>query len=237
LEELEQSSRLKSDFLATMSHELRTPLQIMMGYTDLLLEGDFGSLTEEQLSALQPVDRSARELFDLISATLDASRLEAGRLPVEVSAVDVNHLTAELEEETKDLASAKPGLTLEWHLAEGLPELHTDRTKLKVVLKNLLGNAIKFTEQGGVTTEVSARDEGVEFCVMDTGIGIAPDIQPVIFEMFQQGDSSATRHYAGAGLGLYIVKRMLDLLGGTVTVESEVGKGSSFRVWMPVKER
>jgi signal transduction histidine kinase/DNA-binding response OmpR family regulator len=234
-EELEQANRLKSDFLATISHELRTPLQIVMGYASLLLDGDFGPLTEEQISALRPVDRNAQELFDLISATLDASRLQAGRLPVEITVVDLPQLIAELKEEMKDLASAKPELTVEWQVTVGSLRLYTDRTKLKVVLKNLLGNALKFTEHGGISVEVYLRDGGVEFCIADTGIGITPEVQPMIFEMFQQGDSSATRRYTGAGLGLYIVKRTLDLLEGTVTVESEVGKGSTFRVWMPVK--
>jgi signal transduction histidine kinase len=236
-EELEQANRLKSDFLATVSHELRTPLQIVMGYTSLLLDGDFGPLTEEQRGALRPVDRNAQELFDLISATLDASRLQAGRLPVEITVVDLPQLIVELREEMEDLASAKPGLAVEWRITIGPFQLYTDCTKLKVVLKNLLSNALKFTEHGSISVEVYLRDGGVEFCITDTGIGITPEVQPVIFEMFQQGDSSATRQYPGAGLGLYIVKRMLDLLRGTVTVESEVGKGSTFRVWLPVERQ
>jgi signal transduction histidine kinase len=111
--------------------------------------------------------------------------------------------------------------------------LYTDRTKLKIILKNLLSNAVKFTQEGSVMVEVCSQGNGVEFRVTDTGVGIAPEVKPVIFELFRQGDSSAARRYGGTGLGLYIVRQMIELLGGTVTVESEVGYGSTFRVWLP----
>jgi signal transduction histidine kinase len=128
----------------------------------------------------------------------------------------------------------KPGVRLLWQAAPTLPVLHTDHTKLKIVLKNLLENAVKFTDAGTVTMEVQPREGGVEFAVADTGTGIAPEVQEVMFEMFRQGDNSMTRHYGGVGLGLYIVRRLLELLGGTVTVKSEVGQGSTFRVWLPL---
>lgn len=231
-EELTRANRLKSDFLATMSHELRTPLNIVMGYTDLLLNEDFGPLMAEQNDALQEVKKAAHGELQLVIDLLDVSRLEAGRSPVELSEVHVAELIEEIKQET-DRVREKPGLSWEWRLTPGLPQLHTDRMKLKIVLKNLLSNALKFTKQGSVTVEVHPQEGGVEFRVTDTGVGIAPEVQPVIFEMFRQGNSSSTRHYGGAGLGLYIVRRMLELLGGRVTVESEVGKGSTFRVWIP----
>jgi signal transduction histidine kinase len=233
LEQAERANRLKSDFLATMSHELRTPLHIIMGYTDLLLDNTFGDLLQEQADVLQRVGKSARELLELITTLLDVSRLEAGRLPVEVREAHLPELMDELEAEAKELLRGKSQLSFVWRVAPELPVLRTDRMKLKVVLKNLLGNAVKFTEQGSIAVDVHPFDGGVAFSITDTGIGIAPEALPEIFEMFRQGDSGTSRFYSGVGLGLYIVKRLLDLLGGTVTVESEVGRGSTFRVWVP----
>jgi PAS domain S-box-containing protein len=233
VEELTRANQLKSDFLATMSHELRTPLNIAMGYTDLLLAEDFGPLTAEQNEALQRVRKAAHKQLDLVIALLDVSRLEAGQAPVEMREVDMVELMEELRGETEPSVHEKPGLALEWWVAPELRSLYTDRTKLKIVLKNVLSNAVEFTEQGSITVDVRACDGGVEFRVADTGSGIAPEVLPVIFEMFRQGDSSATRRHGGAGLGLYIVRRMLELLGGTIAVESEVGRGSTFRVWVP----
>ena len=237
LEGLEQANRLKSDFLATMSHELRTPLNIIMGYTQIVLddteEQTGNGFAAEHVRMLQRVDRSARELLDLITALLDVSRLEAGQRPLDVREILLQELLGEIEAETDELLRGKPGLHLVWSVKAALPPLHTDRAKLKVVLKNLVGNAVKFTEQGQVTIEVSVNNGEVEFCVMDTGVGIAPEVLPVIFEMFRQGDSSATRRHEGVGLGLYIVKQLVGLLGGRIEVESEVGHGSTFRVWIP----
>ncbi len=232
LEELRRANRLKSDFLATMSHELRTPLNIVVGYTDLLLEGDRGALTVEQCDLLQRVRKAAYEELELIVAMMDVSRLEAGRLPVELTAVDVAALIEELRGEIEG-KGGKPGVTLVWQMAQGLPPLRTDRTKLRVVLKNLLSNAMKFTDQGSITMAVRPLEGGVEFRVADTGGGIPPEVQAVMFEMFRQGNGLTTRCHEGVGLGLYIVRRLLELLGGTVSVESEVGKGSTFRVWTP----
>jgi len=232
VEELERANNLKSDFLATMSHELRTPLNIIMGYTDLLLESEFGLLTGEQSDILRRVGSNARELLSLISATLDVSRLEAGRMPVEIGAVHIVKLIGELQQETERIRE-RSELRFVWRVEPGLPILHTDRTKLKVILKNLINNAMKFTLKGSVAVDAFTSVDGVEFWVSDTGIGIAPEAIPEIFEMFRQADSSTTRPYGGVGLGLYIVRRLLELLGGTVSVESTVGSGSTFRVWVP----
>jgi signal transduction histidine kinase len=241
LEGLEQANRLKSDFLATISHELRTPLNIIIGYTQLVLdeteENTGDGFAAKHVGMLQRVDRSARELLDLITALLDVSRLEAGQRLLDVREIRLQELLEEIEAETGELLRGKPGLHLVWPLKTALPPLQTDRAKLKVVLKNLVGNAVKFTQQGQVMINVAANNgevEGeVEFCVIDTGVGIAPEVLPVIFEMFRQGDSSATRRLEGVGLGLYIVKRLVELLGGRIEVESEVGHGSTFRVWIP----
>jgi signal transduction histidine kinase/CheY-like chemotaxis protein len=200
LDKVESASRLKSDFLATMSHELRTPLNIIIGYTELLLDGDFGPLTAEQIDALQTLDKSSRALLEIITTVLDMSRLEAGKLPLETAPVNVTQLMTEIKAETERLIATKPQLSLTWLVAPMLPALQTDRAKLKIILKNLLSNAVKFTEQGGISVEVRPRDEGVEFSVTDTGIGITPEAQAVMFEMFRQGDSSMTRRYEGVGL-------------------------------------
>ena len=232
VEKLERTNHLKEEFLATMSHEMRTPLSIIRGYNELLLESEFGPLTAEQADALGKVDKSSRALLELVNATLDLSRLEAGRLPVEIREIRLSELMSELEAETQELGE-KPGLSFVWKVAPDLPLLRTDLLKLKVVIKNLICNAAKFTDQGSVTVDVHARNGGVEICVTDTGVGIAAEALPVIFEMFRQADSSLARRYGGVGLGLHIVRRLLELLGGTITVESEVGHGSTFRLWLP----
>jgi PAS domain S-box-containing protein len=233
VEELERASRLKSDFVATMSHELRTPLNVIVGYTDLLRDEVFGPLTREQRDTLRRMERSSHELLELINATLDVSRLEAGRLPVKVSAVQVADLLQQIDTETRDL-QAKPGLQFVWQVPKRLPTLRTDPTKLKVVLKNLIGNAVKFTERGSVTVGARRRNGHLEITITDTGIGIAPEAQTLIFEAFRQLDGSMTRRYGGVGLGLYIVRRLLDILGGQVTLDSTVGRGSTFCVSLPV---
>jgi two-component system, sensor histidine kinase and response regulator len=231
-EAAEAASGAKSEFLATMSHELRTPLGIILGYTDLLLEGTFGQLGEQQTDSLRRIERSARELLDLITAVLDLSRLEAGRLPLVTQETQVVVLLQEIQDETQALQE-RSRLTFAWDIEEALPRLYTDSGKLKVVLKNLIGNAVKFTETGGVTVAARTHQGGVELSVMDTGIGIPQEELGVIFEPFRQIEHSAARQYGGTGLGLYIVKRLLDVLGGTVTVESEVGRGSTFCIWVP----
>jgi signal transduction histidine kinase/DNA-binding response OmpR family regulator len=233
VEELERASRIKSEFVATVSHELRTPLNVVMGYTDLLVDGAFGELNEEQLDALRRVGDRARGLLELINATLDLSRLEAGRVTVDLWPVDLAEVIGKIRYELTDW-EAKPGVILVWNVAENLLQPSTDEAKLKVVLKNLITNALKFTDKGSVTVSVAAAGAGIEFSVADTGIGIAAEHLSIVFEAFRQGDSSSTRRYGGVGLGLYIVQRLLVLLGGTITVESEVGRGSTFRVWIPL---
>lgn len=236
LEELGRANRLKYDFVATMSHELRTPLNVIMGYSDLLLEGTFGTLVPDQSDAVRRVARSGRQLLELINTTLDLGRLDAGRLELQLRDVRLADFVREVDAETHDLQQ-KPGVRFEWQLPSRLPVLATDPLKLKVVIKNLIDNAMKFTEAGGVSVGIRARERGVEFAVSDTGIGISPEVRLIIFEPFRQADSSTTRRYGGVGLGLYIVHRLVDLLGGTLAVDSEVGRGSTFRVWLPSGRR
>jgi len=231
VEKLEQASRLKSDFVATMSHELRTPLHVILGYTELLLDGAYGSLSPPQGEALRRLDDHAHQLRELITTTLDLGRLDAGRLHVTVDAVHLHQLFAEVEGETRNLPGAAH-LRFEWNVDPELPALRSDRLKLKVILKNLINNAVKFTLQGEVSITADKVDDTFEIEVRDTGTGITQEALPVIFEAFRQGDSSPTRRFDGAGLGLYIVQRLLEVLGGTIHVSSEPGKGSSFRIRM-----
>ena len=230
--ELEHTNRLKSEFVATMSHELRTPLNIIIGYTGLLREGAFGPLTPDQAETQERVDTKARELLDLIAATLDLSRLDTGRVKVDRGDIDLVALFREIDAETCE-ARHKPGVAYVCRLAPGLPALISDAQKLKIVVKNLVLNAAKFTDQGEIAVVVQPRNGGVEISVADTGIGIAPQILPHIFEPFRQADSSPTRRHDGVGLGLYIVRRFLDVLGGEIDVASQPGRGSTFRIWLP----
>jgi signal transduction histidine kinase len=231
--ELERANQLKSDFMATMSHELRTPLNIIMGYNALLLDETFGSLTSDQADTVRRTQRRAEELLELIIATLDISRLDTDRSPLNLEEVDVENLLHALAAATDD-RSAKPTLAIVWESSAPLPRLQTDAAKLKLILKNLVSNAMKFTAEGRITVSACVRESGVEITVADTGIGIAADALPIIFEPFRQGESGSTRGQGGVGLGLYIVRRLVALLGGTVTVDSELGRGSTFRVWLPL---
>jgi len=231
-EAAEVANRTKSEFLATMSHELRTPLSVVIGYTDILSEGTFGPLVEQEVSVLRTIRRNAFELLDLITAILDVSRLEAGRLPLEMKEIQLPALLDEVKAETQGIWEQSP-LTFVWNVADKLPSLHTDAGKLKMVIKNLIGNAVKFTEEGSIVVEAHGQHEGIAISVSDTGIGIPPAEVRNIFEPFLQVERSTTRRYGGVGLGLHIVKRLLEMLGGTVEVQSTVGHGSMFRVWVP----
>jgi signal transduction histidine kinase len=231
-QELEQSNRLKSDFVATMSHELRTPLNIILGYADLLREGEFGSLPREQGEVVRRIETSARDLLEMVNATLDLSRLERGLAPLDVEPIALGAWLEELGHTLGPLG-LKAGVPLHLELAPGLPTLHTDPVKLKVIVRNLLGNAFKFTARGTVTLSARPHPAGVEIAVSDTGAGIPPDLLSLIFEPFRQGGEVNTAHVPGVGLGLYIVRKLLDLLHGSIAVESTVGEGSTFRIRLP----
>ena len=230
LEGLKRANRFKSELLGVLAHELRNPLNIIVGSVELLLEGAFGSLTSEQAEQLQHAAKRAGDMAELLTAALDLSRAEAGQAVLDAREVQIVDLLREIETETRD-ARERRDIAFAWFVAPDLPAFSTDPTKLKIVLKNLVVNGLKFTERGGVTLDAHLREDGVEFCVADTGVGIPADALSVIFDAFRQVPSSI-RH-GGVGLGLYIVRRLLDIMGGHVTVDSTPGRGSLFRVWIP----
>ena len=227
VEDLQLANQLKSEFVSTMSHELRTPLHVILGYTDMIEE-----LTEaERTTAIARIRNAGRELLELIEATLNVSRIEARKDPATIAPVRLRELWDELAVEFAPLVQ-NPRTTLHWEPIVDVIVL-TDRRKLKIILKNLVSNALKFTPAGEVVVACDGEDPVCRFRVRDTGVGIASADLPFIFEMFRQVDSSDSRSYGGAGLGLYIVRRMVEQLGGTVSVESTPGQGSTFSVALP----
>ncbi|MGH9894182.1 MAG: sensor histidine kinase, partial [bacterium] len=202
--------------------------------TDLLL-GDFlGELTGEQRKALEVASKNAGDLLGLINGILDLYRLQIGERPVRVEDFHMEDLCAEIEESFRQMAQQK-GLAFTWRCERIASPLRTDKQKLKELLHNLIANAVKFTEQGTVEVRVvhEPEEDRLRVEVEDTGIGMDKEVLPFVFDPFQQGDSSITRKYGGAGLGLTIAKRLLDLLGGEIEVQSERGKGSLFRFRLP----
>lgn len=234
MQRLAEADRLKSEFVATMSHELRTPLNIIIGYNDLMRDGEFGDLAVEQADVLGRVRTSAHQLLSLINNLLDIGRLDVGRTPLDVTEVDVATLLHELRSEVSETA-VKPGIETIWEAPTEAPTIATDAIKLRVVLKNVLANALKFTDRGRISVSATQCGEGVVFEICDTGPGIPPQAVAVIFEPFRQLEPASTRAHGGVGLGLYISRRLLDLLGGSIEVDSRVGVGSCFRIALPAR--
>jgi signal transduction histidine kinase len=232
--DLQSANQLKEEFMATMSHELRTPLNVIIGYTDLQLEGAFGDLSEDHQSTLNTIREQALQLLELIQATLDMSRLERGLVTVDLRDVSVSHLMEQLRLQVPP-AWRKPTVELNWRIEPALPFIRTDPSKLHILLRNLIHNALKFTHHGVVSISVSARSTGdqLTFVVQDSGVGIKAEHLSDIFEMFRQapsGDSSP----GGVGLGLYIVKRLAAVLGAEIEVSSAPGRGATFRIHLPI---
>ena len=232
LDELEDANRVKSDFVATMSHELRTPLNVILGYHEMLGSGELGALSADQRQVVERLSSSARGLLDLVNATLDLSRLEAGHVDVTLADIDPRELLQTILAECAGEAEAK-SLQLVSTLPPMGATLHTDAVKLRIIVANLLRNAIKFTDSGDV--ELTATDQGTHFevVVRDTGIGIEEKARTRIFGAFEQANPSVASRFGGAGLGLHIVHRLVDLLGGELRVDSKVGEGSTFTVRLP----
>lgn len=232
---LEVASRHKSEFLANMSHELRTPLNAVIGFSEVLQERMFGELNDKQAEYVQDILASGRHLLSLINDILDLSKVEAGRMELELAPF---HLPAALESALTLLRerATRHGVTLGLEVDERLAEFVGDERKIRQVVLNLLSNAVKFTPEGGrVEVRALLEDTVVRISVTDTGAGIAPEDQAKIFEAFSQVGTDQARKHEGTGLGLTLTRRFVELHGGEISVESAVGKGSTFAFTLPVR--
>jgi signal transduction histidine kinase len=220
--------------LDILSHEFRTPLNLIGGYAQALKDNVFGPLNSEQQQALTKMLRQSDNLLHMVNTILDLARVEAGDLSVQREDLPVSDFLGEMKMNC-DVPPDKP-VSLKWSIDPELPTLQTDKAKLAIILQNLINNAVKFTDQGQVhiSARLTADQKRVEFEIADSGTGIPKESIPFIFDKFRQVDSASTRSYGGAGLGLHVVKVFTELLGGTITVESEVEKGSTFRLSLPV---
>jgi GAF domain-containing protein/anti-sigma regulatory factor (Ser/Thr protein kinase) len=233
-EQLALASEHKSQFLANMSHELRTPLNAILGYTELMVDGIYGELPARAAGVLERVQNNGKHLLALINDVLDLAKIEAGQLTMQLDDYAMPDVVHSVVSATEALASTK-GLKFTADIMAGLPPGRGDARRLAQVLLNLVGNAVKFTDEGEVAIGAMAENGHFVLTVRDTGPGIAPADQDRIFGEFQQIDNSNTRKKGGTGLGLAISKRMVEMQGGTISVESEVGQGSTFRVVLPVR--
>jgi signal transduction histidine kinase len=232
-QQLEAASRHKSQFLASMSHELRTPLNAILGYTELIIDDIYGAVPDKIRDVLERVQQSGKHLLGLINAVLDLSKIEAGRLMLSLADYSMQEVVQTVFAAVESLAAEKR-LALSISMPPDLPPGRGDEQRLSQVLLNLVGNAIKFTDAGEVSIQVTATDGVFTVAVADTGPGIAEADQPKIFEEFQQADSSSTRKQGGTGLGLAIAKKIIEMHGGRIWVESHLGKGSTFWFTLPV---
>ena len=234
-QELELANRHKSEFLANMSHELRTPLNAVIGFSEVLLERMFGELNEKQDEYLQDILYSGRHLLSLINDILDLSKIEAGRMELELTTFDLPMALKKALTLVRERAS-RHGIELSLEVDERVGDFTADERKVKQVLLNLLSNAVKFTPDGGtVSLRGGLSGEHVEISLSDTGIGIAPEDQQQIFEAFRQVGSDYARKGEGSGLGLTLAKKFVELHGGRIWVESEVGHGSTFTFTLPMR--
>lgn len=232
--EVEKATRLKSEFLASMSHELRTPINAIVGYAALLLEGMFGQLSDQQRDPLDRTRAAADHLRALIDDILDLAKIEAGKMQFLLEALAVSDVVREASQQMEAMIRRK-SLSYTVDVSQDTPTIVTDRTKLKQILLNLLSNAMKFTTRGGVSIVARPHAMGVRLDINDTGIGIRPEHLSVIWEDFRQVDQSRTREFGGTGLGLSITRKLVDRLGGSISVESIVGVGTTFTVLLPLE--
>ena len=228
------ASEHKSQFIANMNHELRTPLNAVLGYSELLADGLYGQLPDKALQVLSRIQANGKHLLGLINDVLDISKMEAGQLTLALDDYSVENVVQSVVSAAGSLAQAK-GLTIKTKMAKALPLGRGDERRLTQVLLNLVSNAIKFTDNGGVEVDVKAKNGEFNIMVRDTGPGIAPADQARIFEEFQQVDDSSTRKKGGTGLGLSISRRLIDMHGGRIDLESTLGKGSTFSIVLPVR--
>jgi len=232
-EQLALASRHKSQFLANMSHELRTPLNAILGYAELLVDGIYGQLPDRPRGVLERIQNNGKHLLALINDVLDLAKIEAGQLALTLEDYNLPEVVGSVVTATEPLATSK-GLKFITALRDDMPMAHGDARRVSQVLLNLVGNAIKFTDEGEVEIQAAAVNGQFVLTVRDTGPGIADADQERIFDEFQQIDNSNTRKQGGTGLGLAISKRMVEMQGGTISVDSVPGEGSTFRVVLPI---
>ncbi len=234
-EYLKNMSDVKAKFLSYMSHEFRTPVNSILALSKILLDKIDGELSPEQETQVNFIKKSAEDLYDLVNDLLDMAKVESGKIEVKPEKFKIEQMFASLRGLLKPLLN-KSEVKLEFDEVKNLPELNTDEAKLSQILRNFISNAIKFTEKGEVKVDVefSENDDTITFCVSDTGVGIDPKFHSLIFEEFSQIDNRVQKKVKGTGLGLPLSKKMAELLGGEVWVESELNKGSKFFVKIPV---
>jgi signal transduction histidine kinase len=232
--DLEQASHAKSNFLASMSHELRTPMNAILGFTEMIRDGLYGEVPPEIQEPVSDIHTCGQQLLGLINNVLDLSKIEAGRMELAVGEYVVEDVVGTVKLSLRALAASK-GLDLVTSVAPDLPLCTGDGKRLTQCLMNLAGNALKFTREGRVEIRVERQDEELLFAVADTGIGIPAEQIGAVFEEFRQADATVSRDFGGTGLGLPITKKLVELHGGRIWVESEPGKGSTFFFTIPVR--
>ena len=247
--ELEQASKYKSDFLANMSHELRTPLNSLLILSGMLAKNKNGNLSDEDIESIEIINKSGKDLLQLINEILDLSKIEAGKMTVQFEKVTPEEIKSELLMDFKHQAEKKK-LDFQVHITDDFPvHIETDQLRLNQILKNLLSNAFKFTSNGAISVQLEKVNNNIEYwreelkntetcaiIVKDTGVGIPEEKKEAIFEAFQQADGSTSRKYGGTGLGLSISKELARMLGGEIHLESEVDQGSTFTLFIPTKQ-
>ncbi len=234
MEEAEKANRAKSQFLANMSHELRTPLNAILGYIELIQDSIYGDVSEKVREVIGRVEHNGRHLLNQINDVLDLSKIEAGELKISLNDYAMQDIVSGVVSAVGSLAAEK-SLTLNAIVPPDLPTGFGDDRRISQVLMNLVGNAIKFTDEGEVSVRVSATDGEFRVAVADTGIGISEADQAEILNEFYQADGSSTRAQGGTGLGLAIATRMVELHGGRLWIESVLGEGSTFFFSLPVR--
>jgi signal transduction histidine kinase len=232
--QLAEASQHKSRFLANMSHELRTPLNAILGYTELIQDSVYGEPPAKMVAVLERISRNGKHLLGLINDVLDLSKIEAGQLVLALDNYSLRDVVHGVYGAVETLAASKH-LSFKVEMPQNLPPGHGDERRLTQVLLNLVGNAIKFTDHGAVTIKASAADGAYNVAVQDTGPGISAADQQKLFQEFQQADNSVTKAKGGTGLGLAISKRIIEMHGGRIWVESAPGRGSTFSLTFPIK--
>jgi signal transduction histidine kinase len=232
--QLARASQAKSEFLANMSHELRTPMNAILGFTEMILDDIYGEVPPDVRGPIQDVRTCGQQLLRLINDVLDLSKIEAGRMELSLTDYSVQEVVETARTSLRSLAAEK-GLEFTADVQPDIPIAHGDGKRITQCLTNLVGNALKFTKQGGVSIAARLEGDQVVYSVTDTGIGIPGDQLDHIFGEFRQVDSSISREFGGTGLGLSITKTFVELHGGRIWVESEPGRGSTFRFAVPLR--